>query len=257
MIAITMLVITIMMVITMNDDPQWPEDYRSWTGTIEDLVREAGNILRQISPEVEAPTLSGVRYYQSKGALGRGEKRGRTATFGFDDLATVVATKQMVKQQLPLSLTRDMLSNAESNDLIKNAGLSEYSGYGSPAAAATMALTHSSRSNAAEQTVAKLLAASGLSANYQSNSAIARSAACNPASVAASTPTFAAISAVGAAVAPTPPLLPPGGVLRYALDAGVHVEIPADSLNRMAQAKALRAFADQLDPPPTLTWSMK
>lgn len=254
MIVMTMLVMTIMIVNPMKENPQWPEDYRSWTGTIEDLVREAGNVLRQISPEVEPPTLSGVRYYQSKRALGRGEKRGRTATFSFDDLATVVATKQMVKQQLPLALTRDMLSNAESGAFMKNAGLDNYCGYGSPAAAATMALTQSCQTNAAEQTVAKLLAASGLHATSPASNTMVRSTVSH-----VSKPS--GITATAVAGPASPPLfatnLPPGGVLRYALDAGVQVEIPADIHDRTAQAKALRAFADQLDPPPTVTWSIK
>ena len=237
----------------MKDNRQWPDDYQNWTGTIDDLVREAGVVLRQISPEIEVPTLSGVRYYQNKGALGRGQKRGRVATFGFDDLATVVATKQMVNQQLPLALTRDMLSNTSVDTMMKSAGLEEYASYASPAVAATMALTHSDQQgNAAEQTVAKLLAASNLPGGYASNS-ILRSQIGGAQAFQTQTMLAAAIPSI--APVAVKPSLPPGGVLRYALQSGVAVEIPADAHNRAAQAQALRAFADQLDPPPHTTWS--
>lgn len=246
LLVMTMLVSTNMIMKTMNKELQWPEDYQNWSGTFEDLVSAAGDILARIDPKAGVPTASLVRYYQQQGAVGRGQKKGRSSEFGYDDLARVVATKLMANQQVPLSISKEMLAYTSVDTIVRNAGIPDETLYASPAVATSVALSNQA-GNQAELTVAKLLASASYGDTPMENM---RGSAHSYMSLTGSlpSPTRAMNAAVVQAAAPQP-ALPPGGVLRYTLAGNVVVEIPADGNQRTIQADALRTFADQIDPP--------
>lgn len=239
----TMLVATNMIMKTMKSTPKWPDDYQEWTGSFEELVTTAGKILEEIDPAGGVPTGSLVRYYQQQGAVGRGRKNGRSACFDHEDLARVVATKQMANQQVPLSITKEFLAYAPVDTIVRNSGICSDTTYSSPAAAASAVLSHQT-GNEAERAVAKLLASSNYAnCGLEGGSGILRGA------IAPMPVEFSDVKN-NALLMQSQPTLPPGGVVRYALTAGVTVEIPADGGRRKEQAEALRAFAQQLYPLP-------
>lgn len=214
----------------MNNAPSkvWPDDYLHWTGSFEDMLSQASEILATLAPGLEPPTASLARYYQQQNLLGRGTRKGRSSIFSFDDLATLVATKQMAKHlQSPLSVARHVFSN-------------------SPAATVSMSaygVAGNHEKNEAEKLVGKLLAQS-----YPAPAAPVHMGSLQGQPLLSTThPTsFSATQSSALPVAP----FPAGGVLRYTLGAGVVVEIETTANDRTAQANALRDFANQLSPQP-------
>lgn len=91
---------------------KWPDDYKQWQGSFDELVETAGEIISNITTETAKPTASIIRHYQQIGAVGRGEKTGRSRIFGFEDLVSVVATKGLVKQGIGLDITSSLVKNA-------------------------------------------------------------------------------------------------------------------------------------------------
>lgn len=238
-----MLVITIKIAITMKTIKQWPEEYLAWSGSFDDLVSTSAEVLADICPEAGAPTTSLVRYYQQQGAVGRGERKGRVASFSFPELAQVVAAKQMVTNQVPLAIAKELMKSSVDNIYLNETSVGEIQrSYAQTPAAAASLVMHASEAkvgNPAEQLVAKLMKQNA-----------------NP-PIAASGPLARAIHQVAPASLPmaasigaTNRHVPPGGTIRYSLAHGVNVEIPADHPDRRSQAQALRDFADQLDPHP-------
>ena len=254
-----MLVITNLIVMTMSKKLNWPEDYQSWKGGFDELVATSTQVLGDICPDAGPPTTSLVRYYQQQGAVGRGKREGRGSVFSFDELAQIVASKQMVSQQVPLAIAKEVMSNASIETIYRNESDTQaYQSFANtPASAASMVMHLSSpeKGNAAEQLVAKLMSQNTISPKHQ---AISGSSLGLSNSVRSMTATISAQGSFPntpvAPQLPYKPAIPPGGVLRYSLANGVCVEIPADQLDRQLQAQTLRAFADQLDPPHT-TWS--
>lgn len=239
----------------MNKKLRWPEDYETWTGGFDDLVATSTHILNEVCPEIGAPTTSLVRYYQQQGAVGRGKREGRGSTFSFTELAQIVASKQMVSQQVPLSIAKEVMSNASIETIYGNESVSHayHSLANTPAAAASTVMLRSisKKANTAEQLVAKLMSQSGAP----------KHAMLNATSMVMGTPLTSItgglpLSSLGVPQACQLPTPPSGGVgvLRYSLPNGVSVEIPADRHDRQLQAQTLREFADQLNPPHT-TWS--
>jgi hypothetical protein len=254
----TMLVIIILIAMTMNNKLNWPQDYETWTGGFDDLVATSTQILNDICPDAGAPTTSLVRYYQQQGAVGRGKREGRGSTFSFSELAQVVASKQMVSQQVPLSIAKEVMSNSSIDTIYGESNMHHayHSLSNTPAAAAStvMLRTDTKAVNPAEQLVAKLMSQSNSAPRVGAMSALQRGFSGQVGAMTSSLSMQA--STVSAPTLPPPyiPAIPPGGVLRYSLSNGVSVEIPADQYDRQLQAQTLRAFADQLDPPHT-TWS--
>lgn len=91
---------------------KWPDDYKQWQGSFDELVETAGEIISKTTTETTKPTASLIRHYQQIGAVGRGEKMGRSRVFGFEDLVSVVATKGLVKQGIGLDITSSLVKKA-------------------------------------------------------------------------------------------------------------------------------------------------
>jgi hypothetical protein len=71
--------------------------YADWTGSFPQLVSQANAILRAQGQGEDVLTERTARHYQSEKLLGPGVKEGRTARFGYADLAALVATKTLAK----------------------------------------------------------------------------------------------------------------------------------------------------------------
>lgn len=228
---------------------RWPDDYKEWKGNFDELIRTSAQVLRQVCPAVEPPTASLVRYYQNQGVVGKGTRQGRGAVFSVEELSQVVGAKQMVANQVPLAIAREIFNSPE---YAASTYLPKTSDYASPAIATSVALQNADKGkNEAEKLVAHLMMQSSNTPAPQlgGTSHARRSLAAFLA------PAGAHVPRVDTPVsAPLPPQtvspLPPGGVLRYALDHGVCVEIPADDQDRRAQAQALRDFAERISPAP-------
>lgn len=92
----------------------WIAQYQDWHGTLPDLVSTANTILADQFPGVpiEPVTLRTARHYQAKGAVSRGDKQGRSATFGVDDLMRLVSTKKLVTDGLPINYTSSLVTSS-------------------------------------------------------------------------------------------------------------------------------------------------
>lgn len=90
---------------------RWPDDYKGWSGTIKDLADMAARVLEQLDPQAKAPNIRLLRYYQQLGVVGRGQKKGATAMFGFNDLERVVAAKGLVQQNWTLDQAVNLLNS--------------------------------------------------------------------------------------------------------------------------------------------------
>ena len=89
----------------------WPDGYADWHGSFDELVATAQRILGEAGGQAAlSPSL--VRHYQSVGLVGRGVKEGRSAKFGVEDLAAVLATKGLVKQGLSLDVAQKVMAYA-------------------------------------------------------------------------------------------------------------------------------------------------
>lgn len=101
----------------MNSPPAhtagaWPEGYRQWSGDFNDLVRTVGKIVAELNPGAKPPSASLIRHYQQIGCVGRGQKQGRSSTFGFDELFQAVASKDMAGSGVGLELTSQIMNNS-------------------------------------------------------------------------------------------------------------------------------------------------
>lgn len=94
--------------------PRWPDDYRNWTGTIKELADTAGFILRTLDPDIKAPNIRLLRYYQQSGVMSRGQMQRGQAIFGFEDLERVVAAKGLVKQNWTLDQAVSLMDSHHS-----------------------------------------------------------------------------------------------------------------------------------------------
>lgn len=174
--------------------PRWPDDYKSWTGTIQELADTATQVLQALEPDVKAPNLRLLRYYQQSGVMGRGRKEGSQAIFGFEDLERVVAAKGLVKQNWTLDQAVSLMDThpAPVSSLL----------YGSPTASLSgtlpvppvSPLAASAEPASAQDVVARLMARSTLGASASSHSSGALGMS--------STPTLATANAIVRSVSP-------------------------------------------------------
>lgn len=90
---------------------RWPDGYRNWQGTFEDLVATAQAIQAEMDPGSKPLNARLLRHYQAEGAVGRGVKTGRSSQFGYADLVSAVAAKGLVGEGWSLRQSASLLSN--------------------------------------------------------------------------------------------------------------------------------------------------
>lgn len=90
----------------------WPQDYQTWEGPFEDLVTTAASIIQQSDPQAKPLTPRLVRHYIQEGVISRGTREGRSARFGYQDLASLVAAKSLVKDGWGIKHAAGLLNNA-------------------------------------------------------------------------------------------------------------------------------------------------
>lgn len=90
---------------------QWPTDYRTWKGTLPELVKTANAVLANKVPDSIPVSVRTARHYQDKGLIGRGDKQGRSAHYGFTDLEALVASKELVSGGLPIDYASSLMAN--------------------------------------------------------------------------------------------------------------------------------------------------
>lgn len=217
-----------------NQALTWPQDYLNWTGGFDDLVTTASEILKQVAPGMKAPTASIVRYYQQQNLVGRGVRQGKTSQFSFEDLSQLVTTKQMLDQQVSLTMTKNVFENVPATYISQmDPSMGAYAS--SPAAATTMLLNNSSsfESNG-KNTKASQLVSGLLSQAYAQEAPVYQSGSVST-------------SGLGGAIGrnPFPPVILPD---RHVLLPGLVVEIYPQLSTPQAQANALRDLADQINP---------
>ena len=245
-----------------NDTKIWPQDYLDWTGGFNELVETATTVLNDIAPEAKAPTSSIVRYYQQQDLVGRGTRKGKTSEFSFQDLSQLVATKQMLDQQVSLSVTKSVFDHVPAAYISGlDPSFGQYSS--TPAMATSMALqaqtsclldqgqemisnVSSQAAGVAENTPdrkstrASKLVAGLLSQAYPQNTP--------PALPRNLTQPAIRSTALGGSLNPsTASLSSPS--FKHTLLPGLVVEIDPYHSDKKTQAAALRHLADQLDPP--------
>lgn len=88
----------------------WPDGYRDWSGSFQELVDTAAAVLAALEPSAKAPTARLLRYYQQQGVLGRGTRQGNRSVFRFADLERVVATKGLVQNNWTLDNAAKLFS---------------------------------------------------------------------------------------------------------------------------------------------------
>lgn len=87
----------------------WPESYKKWTGGFSDLIATANKIVSEMGYDADI-TERTARHYQHKNLVSKGERQGKSSVFFFDDLASLVATKTMVKEGWTLQNTASLLN---------------------------------------------------------------------------------------------------------------------------------------------------
>lgn len=97
--------------------PHWPTDYQTWSGTLNELVDTANEVLAQSGSEAVPVSVRTVRHYQDRNVIGRGTKEGRSARFTFRDLSSLVSAKTMIGQGLPIDVTSSLLAHSAPADV--------------------------------------------------------------------------------------------------------------------------------------------
>lgn len=97
--------------------PHWPTDYQTWSGTLNELVDTANEVLAQSGTEAVPVSVRTVRHYQDRNVIGRGTKEGRSARFTFRDLSSLVSAKTMIGQGLPIDVTSFLLARSAPEDV--------------------------------------------------------------------------------------------------------------------------------------------
>ena len=245
-----------------NETKAWPQDYLNWTGGFNELVDTATTILSDIAPEAKAPTASIVRYYQQQDLVGRGTRKGKTSEFSFQDLSQLVATKQMLDQQVSLSVTKNVFDHVPAAYISSlDTSFGRYSS--TPAMATSMALqaqtsglldsVQEMASNVSLQGAAlpesitdrKNTRASKLVAGLLSQAYSQDNSPPLPRNL--TQPHIKSTALGGSPHRSTQSLSSPS--FKHTLLPGLVVEINPHHSDKKTQAAALRHLADQLDPP--------
>lgn len=95
----------------MTKSPIYPQDYLQWTGSIDDLVSTANEILRQKDLHHKDISVRTARHYQQTGMLGKGQRVGKSSVFSYADLATLVSAKGLIQDGWTIKHASSLLSS--------------------------------------------------------------------------------------------------------------------------------------------------
>lgn len=95
----------------MTKSPIYPHDYLQWTGSIDDLVSTANEILRQKDLHHKDISVRTARHYQQTGMLGKGQRVGKSSVFSYADLATLVSAKGLIQDGWTIKHASSLLSS--------------------------------------------------------------------------------------------------------------------------------------------------
>jgi DNA-binding transcriptional MerR regulator len=94
------------------------EAYTTWTGGIDDLIREANAVLPQlVRSEVEPVNVRLIRDYINRGLLGESEKRGRELVFGYANLLRLIVTRFLLVDGWTLGKIQEFLDLSAQDDI--------------------------------------------------------------------------------------------------------------------------------------------
>ena len=94
------------------------EAYSTWTGGIDDLIREANTVLPQlVRSEVEPVNVRLIRDYINRGLVGDVDKQGRELVFGYANLLRLVVTRFLLVDGWSLGKIKEFLDLSAQGDI--------------------------------------------------------------------------------------------------------------------------------------------
>jgi DNA-binding transcriptional MerR regulator len=92
--------------------------YTTWTGGIDDLIREANAVLPQlVRSEVEPVNVRLIRDYINRGLVGDVDKQGRELVFGYTNLLRLIVTRFLLVDGWSLGKIQEFLDLSAQGDI--------------------------------------------------------------------------------------------------------------------------------------------
>lgn len=96
---------------------RWPRDFTDFQGDFSAFAEACRDATESVLGD-KGPSDGLVRHYQQNGSVSRGARSGRAATYGFHEIAEVVATKALVSQGWSVKHAAEVIPTLDQQKLL-------------------------------------------------------------------------------------------------------------------------------------------